>query len=96
MNNNKPREERLTLKQSRDKQFDKFRRNLRILRASLDISATQLSEKIKLKNGSRCVDLEYGRGNPTTEELLSICKYFKVSLDDILFKQAKIIFNEGN
>jgi hypothetical protein len=69
MNNNKPREERLTLKQTRDKTFDNFRRNLRVLRAMQDISATELSTKISLKNGARFVDLEYGRGNPTTEEL---------------------------
>jgi DNA-binding XRE family transcriptional regulator len=93
MNNKKPREERLTLKQSRDKQFDDFRRNLRILRASVDISAVELSSKIKLKNGKRCVDLEYGRGNPSTEELLAISKHFSVSLDDLLFKKATISFS---
>lgn len=93
MNNKKPRLERLSLKESRSKQFDNFRRNLRVLRASLDISAVQLSEKIKLKNGKRCIDLEYGRGNPTTEELLSISKHFKISLDDLLFREAQITFN---
>lgn len=92
MNNNKPRDERLTLKQTRDKTFDCFRRNLRILRASVDISAVELSAKLPLKNGKRCIDLEYGRGNPSTEELLSISKYFKVPLDDLMFKKAKIIF----
>lgn len=92
MNNKKPREERLTLKESRDKKFDKFRRNLRMLRASIDISAVELSSKLPLKNGSRCVDLEYGRANPTLEELISISKYFKVPLDDLLNLTAKIIF----
>jgi len=92
MNNNKKREERLTLKQTRDKQFDKFRRNLRMLRASLDISAVELSAKLPLKNGSRCVDLEYGRGNSSTDELLAISKYFKITLDELLFKEAKILF----
>lgn len=92
MNNKQPREERLTLKASRDKQFDKFRRNLRVLRASIDVSAVELSEKIKLKNGKRCVDLEYGRGNPSTQELLSIAKHFNVSIDDLLFKECKIKF----
>lgn len=92
MNNKKSREERLSLRQSRDKQFDKFRRNLRILRASLDFSAVVLGEKLSLKNGSRCIDLEYGRGNPTLEELLSISKYFKVSMDELINKEAKITF----
>lgn len=91
-NNPKARIERLSLKETRNKYFDKFRRNLRILRASMDISAVDLSKKIKLKNGKRCIDLEYGRGNPTTEELIAITNYFKITLDDILNKDAKISF----
>jgi len=92
MNNPKPREERLTLKESRDKRYEKFRRNLRVLRASVDMSAVELSKKMKLKNGKRCVDLEYGRGNPTLEELISISKHFSVSTDDMLNKSVKIAF----
>ena len=92
MNNKKPREERLTLKESRNMAFEKFRRNIRILRAGIDISAVELAVKIKLKNGKRFVDLEYGRGSPSTEELLVISKHFKVSIDDLLFKEAKITF----
>ena len=93
MNNKKPREERLTLRESRDKQFDTFRRNLRMLRASVDISAVELSINIKLKNGKRCIDLEYGRGNPSTDELLAISKHFNVTLDELLFKNATINFS---
>jgi transcriptional regulator with XRE-family HTH domain len=92
MNNKKPREERLSLKESRNMAFEKFRRNIRILRASLDISAVEMAKKMKLKNGKRYVDMEYGRGNPTTEELLIISKWFKVSIDELLFKEAKITF----
>lgn len=92
MNNKRPREERLSLKASRDKQFDKFRRNLRILRASVDCSGVELAGKIPLKNGARCVDLEYGRGNPTTEELMLISKYFNFTIDDLLHKEAQISF----
>ena len=92
MNNKKPREERLTLKQSRDMAYEKFRRNIRILRAGIDISAVELAGKLKLKNGKRYVDLEYGRANPTTEELLCISKNFSVTIDELLFKKAKITF----
>lgn len=86
------RPERLTLKQERDVMFDNFRRNLRVLRANVDISAVELSNKIKLKNGKRCVDLEYGRGNPSLEELMGICDYFKVSMDDLMNKKITVTF----
>lgn len=92
MNNKKPREERLSLKETRNMAFEKFRRNIRILRAGIDISAADLAIKIKLKNGKRYVDLEYGRANPTTEELLIISKHFNVTIDELLFKSAKITF----
>lgn len=88
------RPERLSLAERRDMEFEKFRRNLRILRAGINISAVQLSQEIgfKIGGGKRIIDLEYGRGNPKLDELLAIAKYFNVTLDELLYKTAKINF----
>lgn len=89
----KTREERLKLKQTRDLSYDNFRRNLRILRGSQDLSAIELSDRLGLHSGSRCIDLEYGRsGVPNVWELDTIAKYFQISIDDLLNKKAVITF----
>lgn len=86
------RPERLTLAKSRDLIFENFMNNLRVLIALETISGVELSRKVGLKSGSRIFDLSYGRGNPTAEELIVICQYFKISIDDILNKKAVITF----
>jgi hypothetical protein len=87
------RPERLTLAESRDLFYERFRTNLRILCGSKDKSMVALSEEMGLRSGKRITDLQYGhRGNPTMEELHIITKYFGVSIDDILYKQAQISF----
>lgn len=87
------RPERLTLAQSRDLFYEKFRTNLRILCGSVDKSMISLSEEMGLRSGKRITDLQYGhRGNPTMEELHIITKYFGITIDDILYKTAKISF----
>lgn len=89
----KTREERLKLKETRDISYDNFRRNLRILRSSMDISAVELSEKLGLKSGHRCIDLEYGRqGIPSVWELDTISKFFEAPIDALLNKKATISF----
>lgn len=92
MNNKKSREERLTLKDSRNMAFEKFRRNIKILHGSQNLSGVEIAKKMNIKNGARYISLQYGRGNPETDELLAIAKYFKIGLDDLLFKDAKITF----
>lgn len=92
MNNKIGRLERLSLAESRDKKYEKFYRNLRILHGSSNLSGTDLAKKLGLKNGARFLALQYGRGNPTIEELIAICNHFKISLDDIMSKEAKIKF----
>lgn len=73
--------------------FEKFRTNLRVLRGSTNLSAVELSTLLGLKSGSRIIDLEYGRaGTPSTEELIIISRHFKITIDDLLNKQAKISF----
>lgn len=87
------RPERLTLAQSRDLFYERFRTNLRILCGSVELSMVELSEKMKLRSGKRITDLQYGhRGNPTMEELHIITKYFGITIDEILYKEAKITF----
>lgn len=86
------RPERLKLSESRDMLFEKFRTNLRVLRGQTKVSAVELSKEIGLKSGSRITDLEYGRGTPEMEEVILIANYFKVKLDEIIYKEAKIYF----
>lgn len=86
------RPERLTLAENREMLFENFRTNLRILRGQTKISAVELSKEIGIESGSRIQALEYGRGNPTMEEVIIISKYFNINIDDIMNKKAKIIF----
>lgn len=87
----KTREERLKLKETRNLSYDNFRRNLRIFRAQQDLSGVELSEKLGLKSGSRCLDLEYGRSSiPSFQEIDTISKWFNVTIDDLLNKKADI------
>lgn len=89
----KTREERLKVKETAPIEYKNFRRNLRLLRASVDISAVELSEKLGLKSGVRCVNLEYGRADkPTLTEVDMISKYFKISIDELLNKEVHLFF----
>ena len=86
------RPERVSLSKGRDMLYEKFRTNLRVLRGKTDVSAVDLSKQIGLESGARISNLEYGKGNPTVEELVLITKYFCISIDDILHKEAVITF----
>lgn len=85
--------ERITSKSHKDKLYYNFRKNLRILRAREDISGTELATKLNLKRGTRIIDLEYGRSaSPSFEELNAIANYFRVTIDDLVNKEALISF----
>ncbi len=84
--------ETLTLAEARGLVYEKFRANIRLLRAKEGWSGCEASEKIGLKNGKRIIDLEYGRANPTMEEMILISNCFKQSIDNILHKNAKVTF----
>lgn len=86
------RPERITLAEARDMIYEKFRTNCRLLRAKKGWSGVEAGEIIGLKNGKRIIDLEYGRANPSIEELLLLTKCFEVSMDDLMHKEAKIVF----
>ena len=84
--------ERLSLAEMRNKMFDNFYNNIRVLCAFETISMTQLARNLSMKSGNRMVDLCYGRLQPNLEELVVLSKHFKISIDDLINKKAKIIF----
>ena len=86
------RPERLTLREGRDLFYEKFRTNLRILKGSTKITAVKLAEEMGLKSGARFTELEYGKSSPTVEEIMCIAKYFNVTMDDLMNKEAIIKF----
>ena len=84
--------ERVTLAEARDMLYEKFRTNIRLLRAKKGWSGCEAGERIGLKNGKRMIDLEYGRVNPSMEEMMLISKTFDVAIDNILHKDAQVTF----
>lgn len=84
------RQERLSLSESRDKIYDAFYNNLRLLVAAEPESMVDLARKLNLKSGSRVCDLCYGKGAPSTEELMVLASYFECSIDDLLYNKAII------
>lgn len=84
--------ERVSLAEARNMLYEKFRTNIRLLRAKKGWSGCYAGEKIGLKNGKRMIDLEYGRANPEMEEMLLIAKCFDVKIDDLMHKEAVITF----
>lgn len=84
--------ERRSLAEDRNKLYEKFYNNIRILLATETISMTDLSRQLGLRSGTRVSDLSYGRGNPTTEEIIVLAKHFKCTMDDLLNNNVKISF----
>lgn len=73
--------------------FDKFRRNLRIVRTCKGLSQTELSSKCELKQVKRVADIEGGRGLPTIREIINLCKILEVKIDDMLHRDAVVTLN---
>lgn len=86
------REERLTLAEKRAHLYENFIKNIRLLRAETGMSAVELAKESGIASGTRILNLEYGRGTPETEEIILYSKFFKSTMDDILYKTATIIF----
>jgi hypothetical protein len=86
----KERPERLSLAENRDKLFEKFFNNIRLLVATEKISMVDLSRTLGLKSGTRLSDLSYGRGTPSTEELIVLSRHFKCTIDELLNKTVTI------
>lgn len=90
--NDVEREDRLKLSEKRDLMYEKFRTNLRILRSVSGLPASDASKLIGLQTSWRCVNLEYGKANPNMDEIMLISNHYKVSIDDLLNKSIKIVF----
>lgn len=81
-----------------DEIYKRFFDNLRKIRIAKGFSAKALSQACELKQLKRISDFEDGRGVPSTEEILTICRYLNVNVDDMLYKEAHatITFKENN
>lgn len=73
--------------------FDIFRNNMRTVRGAKGISGPELSKTANLKQMKRAHDIEEGRGHPSIEEVVAICKALEVSIDDMLFREVEININ---
>lgn len=71
--------------------LEKFRKNLTLLRVSMNLSCEGLDKELDLRQ-KRIWDLENGRCTPDIDELNKIATYFDVSLDTLMHKNAKLIF----
>lgn len=65
-----------------------FRYNLRLLRATTELSGKELAEKLEMAD-KRINDLEEGRMPPKMEDAIAIAYYFNITLSD-LFSRLEI------
>ena len=82
--------ERLSLSESREKIYEKFYNNIRILVATEKISMVDLARQLGVKSGTRLYDFCYGRCKPTAEELIVLSNHFNCTIDCLLYKTAVI------
>lgn len=72
-------------------EFAKFRRNLFLLRSFSAFSGERLAETLKL-HPKKILDFEVGRCPPSFDDIRNISVYFNVTIDDLIYKDAKISF----
>lgn len=82
--------ERLSLAENREKLYDKFYNNLRLLVATETISMTDLARQLGLQSGTRIANLTYGRGKPEMEEIIILARHYKCTIDELLYKSVQI------
>lgn len=73
-------------------QTDKLARNLRVLKASTDISIPDLSLEAGIGHNKVSRLLDGKKVHLLPEEVDAFCKHFNVSEDELLNKDAVIIF----
>ncbi len=61
----------------------KFNENLKALREDSDLTQTQLGKLLNMTQ-RKVSYLETGNTEPTTQEIIKICKFFKLSSDYML------------
>lgn len=89
------RQERMSLAESRDKLYEKFYNNIRILVATETVSMVELSRQLNLKSGTRLYDMCYGRAIPSTEELIVLAKHYNCTIDDLINNKVIIGWNRA-
>lgn len=78
------------------KKYANFRANLRLLRYTTDLRAEALAKTLKFKKYHRLRMLEDGKGAPVRlEEAEAIAKFFKMPIESLLYRKAKIIFEDA-
>lgn len=77
------------------KKYANFRANLRLLRYTTDLSAEALGKTLQFKKFHRIRMLEEAKGaSVRLEEAEVIAKFFKIPIGDLLYRKAKITFEE--
>lgn len=56
------------------------------------LSAEAAGKDMGLEKHYRLADIELGRGIPKLEEIELMAKYFKITIDELLYKKASIRF----
>lgn len=77
-------------------EFEIFRYNLIILQATKQVSATELSKLMNLRSIKRIEDYKLGRVHPTWDEIRAICKFFDVTIDQMMYKKCIVKFADGD
>ena len=62
-----------------------------MLRNSKDLTTIQLSKELDIEY-TMLVKLETNKYNPNLHHITAIAKYFNVTIDDLLTKKPKIVF----
>lgn len=77
-----------------DDEYSIFRYNVRLLRASRQLSSKELATAMGMRYAYRLIDLEYGRLKrvPKISELTALAKFFDVSMEDLLHRKAVVTF----
>jgi len=70
--------------------YKNFRVNVQLLRIEKGFSSKELSKQLGFYE-RRISNFEQSH-KPTVEELMKIAEFFNVTTDEILHKQAKVIF----
>ena len=72
-----------------------FRYNLKMLRASEELSGEELSNKLQMPV-KRINDLEGGRMPPNLEDLIKIVKYYPITFDDLLDSKIGLLIKSDS
>jgi transcriptional regulator with XRE-family HTH domain len=77
---------------ARYNEFEQFRKNFAMLRAHKGDTGEEFAKALNLKSTKRAFDFECGRCRPSFDEIRTIAKYFEVTIDELMYKKGKIIF----